>query len=211
MFTIRNSLTAVISTVYIVFGVVSGAKAETLTFDELGVPTPVDGLTIKGVTFDYKINGVNSTDATYNNFDFDRFPFPIVANLKSPILEGNANGILTLDFAAPISALKFDVAVEAFRPIPNALNVELFDTSLKSLSTVPVDTNVLIALSQGVFSYSGLPVQRAVLNFAPVGFQRFALDNLSYTKVPEPSLLVSLFALGVVSGGLHLSHKGRQP
>ena len=44
---------------------VQAATLTTLTFNEL--PTqPVDDLSFKGVTFDFKVDGIDSTAATYN-------------------------------------------------------------------------------------------------------------------------------------------------
>ena len=48
------------------------AWGETIFFDE--VPTqPVHGLTVKGVTFDFRIGGVPSLDAIFNTFVRPRF------------------------------------------------------------------------------------------------------------------------------------------
>lgn len=214
---IRKLSLAVVSAVCLAFAIVGAAKAETLTFDELGVPTPVDGLTVKGVTFDFKINGVDSTDAIYNSTFPPEFPPNLFVNLQQPILEGNAKGILTLDFAAPISALQFAAGVETFGSATPGLTVELFDSGLKSLGITPVNTSRLAALSEGLFSYSGSPVLRAVLDFneTQLGFNptidpRFSLDNLSYTaatSVPEPSSFVGLLALGALGGVLRLSRQ----
>lgn len=205
---------AVVTTACIVFGAVSAARAETLTFDELGSPTPADGLTVKGVTFDFKIDGVDSTDAIYN-FSFPPgFPGNLFANLQAPLLDGNAKGILAFDFAAPISALQFAVGLETFGTLTPGFTVELFDTGLKSLGITPVDTNSESVLSEGLFTYSGVPVTRAVLDFdeTKLGFDptvapRFSLDNLTYTAVPEASSLFGLLAIGALGGGLRLSRR----
>lgn len=46
---IRQLSIALLSTACILFGGANVIRAETLTFDELGSPTPVDGLTVLGV------------------------------------------------------------------------------------------------------------------------------------------------------------------
>lgn len=205
---------ALLGTVSVAFATVGAAQAETLTFDELGSPTPVDGLSVEGVTFDYKINGVDSTDAVYNQTFPPNFPSNLFANLQAPLLEGNATGVLTLDFAQPISSLQFATGVEAMGSIPSALSVELFDPGLNSLGVTPVDTTSQAVLSEALFNYNGAPVQRAVLDFDatkigldPTKDPRFSVDNLSYTSVPEPSLVVGLLALGAFGGGLRKRRK----
>jgi hypothetical protein len=220
---IRKFLIAVVSAACIAFGTADASRAETLTFDELGSPTPVDGLTVKGVTFDYKINGVDSTDAIYNLSFPPDFPGNLFANLQAPLLEGNANGLLTIDFANPVSAFEFAVGLETFGPLTPGLTVELFAPGLQSLGTTPVNTSSLAALSEGLFSYNGVPVTRAVLDFdeTKLGFDptvapRFSLDNLTYTSVakesvPEASFLIGLLAFSTFGGAsLRLSRKQRQ-
>jgi hypothetical protein len=210
----RKLLVLFASTACIAFYNPSTAKAEILTFDELASPTPVNGLTVKGVTFGFKINGVDSPDAIYNSSFPPQIPPNVFANIKQPFLEGNGKGILSLDFAAPISALQFNVGLESFAPIASGLTVELFDAGLKSLGITSVNTTPLAALSEGLFSYSGAAVKKAVLDFdaskfglSPAIDPRFNIDNLSYTSIPEPSLLVSLFAF---SSSVYLSRKKRQ-
>ena len=213
MHTSRKLAVAVFSTACITFATAGSALADTLTFDELGSPTPVDGLTVKGVTFDFKIDGVDSTDAIYNQSFPPQLPPNLFVNLQAPILEGNATGILSLDFAQPISELQFAVGVESLAPVSSALSVELFAPDSNSLGITSVNTSKLAILSEGSFAYSGVPVQKAVLNFDQTKFgldpsldPRFSVDNLSYTAVPEPSSLLGLFAIGAYIGVLRLKH-----
>ena len=214
MRTTRKLLLAVFGTACITFATAGSAGAETLTFDELGSPTSVNGLTVKGVTFDFQIDGVDSTDAIYNQSFPPELPPNLFVNLQAPILEGNATGILSLDFAQPISELQFAVGVESLAPVTSALTVELFDSESNSLGSMPVNTSNQAILSEGLFTYSGVPVQRAVLDFDETKFgldptldPRFSVDNLSYAAVPEPSSLLGLLAIGAYVGGLRLSRK----
>ena len=213
MHTGRKLALAVFGTACITFAYSGSALADTLTFDELGSPTPVDGLSVKGVTFDFKIDGVDSTDAIYNQSFPPQLPPNLFVNLQAPILEGNATGILSLDFAQPISELQFAVGVESLAPVSSALSVELFAPDSNSLGITSVNTSKLAILSEGSFAYSGVPVQKAVLNFDQTKFgldpsldPRFSVDNLSYTAVPEPSSLLGLFAIGAYIGVLRLKH-----
>ena len=82
------------------------AGAALIAFDEL--PTqPVNGLSLQGVTFGFKIGGLASADALFNS---NALGANTTLNLQSPTLEGNAGGGLTLDFAPPMSDLSFNVA-----------------------------------------------------------------------------------------------------
>ncbi len=217
MSTIRKLSLLVACGVCIAFCTTDVAKAEILTFDELGSPIPADGLTVKGVTFDFKINGVDSTDSIYNLSFLPEFPSNLLANLQQPYLEGNAKGILSLDFATPISALQFNLGLNSFSPVASALTVELFDAGLKSLGITSVNTTPLAILSEGLFSYSGVGVKKAVLDFdaskfglSPTVDPRFVIDNLTYISIPEPSLLVGLLAFGASSAYACLSRKQQQ-
>lgn len=151
---------------------------QTITFDE--VPTqPTDDLTVADVTFDFKINGVDSTDATYG------VPAPAVfANLSGGTMEGNAGGVLTLDFSTPVSAVSFNVARSIGTAIAAGVRVTAFDANLNLVSTTDVPMSVLVAFVEGQYSYGGSPIRRLVLDFTSAstatGGARFALDNLVY-------------------------------
>ncbi len=174
---------------------VASAASITLTFDELP-PQPVDGLTFAGVTFDFKIGGVDSLDAVYN-----RTGPGILTYVQDPVLEGNAAGVLTLDFVLPTSFLEFGAALSMDVPLTPGFSVDLYDAALAPLGSFPVDTAPLVLFSEGLFSHTGIPVSRAVVSFAP-GVGRFALDNLTYGAIPEPG---SLWLTGLGLAGLGLA------
>lgn len=213
---ITNKLSlAVFSMACIVFSTSSVSAATKLTFDELGFPTPVDNLTVKGVTFDYKLDGVDSDDAIYNQSFPPQFPSNLFVNLQQPLLEGNAKGILSLDFAAPVEALEFAVGVESFQPLAPGFSVELLDQGLNSLGVTPVNTAPLAILSEGLFKYSGAPIKKAIVSFnSQFSFNpnspAFALDNLTYTTVPEPSSVIALLASSVIGACLYRGRKQQQ-
>ncbi|BAZ14899.1 hypothetical protein NIES4071_67690 [Calothrix sp. NIES-4071] len=207
---------AVFSIACIVFGTanVAGAATTKLTFDELGSPTPVDNLTVKGVTFDFKIDGVDSNEAMYNASFPPQLPSNLLANLQQPSLQGNAQGILSLDFAAPVEALEFAVGIDAIQPLAPGFVVELLDQALNSLETIPVNTAPLAILSEGLFKYSGVPIKKAIVSFNSESSlnpnnPRFSLDNLTYTNttVPEPSSLIALLASSAISACLYRVRK----
>ena len=158
----------------------------TLTFDELP-SQPVDGLTFQGVTFGFTIGGFPSTDATYNGGGTTG------TFVQLPTLEGEASGILTLDFALPTNILQFGVALKCCGTLTPGFTVELFDPGLLSLGVTPVNTSPLggPAPTEGQFTYSGPLVSRAVIDFEDSGV-KFAFDNLTYEPIPEPTSLLLL-------------------
>ncbi|YAF97538.1 MAG: PEP-CTERM sorting domain-containing protein [Nodularia sp. CChRGM 3473] len=211
-FPINTVLIAISSTALISLVTMSATQAAsvTLTFDEL--PTqPVDGLSFKGVTFDFKIDGVNSTDAGYKFTGPGNLTF-----INDPSLIGSVQGILTLDFSQPISALSFGVALDTFLDLTPGFTVELFDSELISLGITPVNTSTLVSVTEGLFSYTGTAVQRAVVDFndEDAFAFAFALDNLTYqpisTAVPEPTTILGSLAVGAFTLASRQKYKHQQ-
>lgn len=179
----------------------------TLTFDELPYQS-VDDLSFQGVTFDFKVGGVDSLDAYYNSGGPGTITY-----VQDPSLEGHAGGILTLDFALPTPTLEFGVALNEYRPLTPGFTVELFDPGSISIGVFPVNTNPLISYTEGLFSYAGTLVSRAEIDFFFPPYypqHRFALDNLTYSPIPEPStmLLVGSGLVGI--GALRRRFKRRK-
>ncbi|NEO15478.1 MULTISPECIES: hypothetical protein [unclassified Moorena] len=148
-----------------------------LTFDELPFQ-PVDDLSFMGVTFDFKVDGVDSTDANYADVGPGSIFF-----VQDPSLEGDAAGILTLDFDAPVSELEFGVALSTFGTLTPGFTVELFDGSTL-VDEIEVDTSSLPIFTEGLFSFSDrdTPIDRVVIDFDDAAAFRFALDNLSFEE-----------------------------
>jgi hypothetical protein len=169
------------------------ASAATLTMNELPFQ-PVNGLSFGGVTFTFTIGGIGSTDANYNGTG------PGIGTwVQDPTLEGNAAGVLRLDFAVPTSGMSFGIARSVAAPLTPGVSVDLFSPSLTYLGTINQNTTVPTTFSEAQFS-TGLTISRAVLSFPSSGTAtRFALDNLTYS-VPEPSAvglaLIGLTCLG---------------
>ncbi|MEP0808997.1 PEP-CTERM sorting domain-containing protein [Coleofasciculus sp. FACHB-SPT9] len=212
---------------------VQAATLTTLTFDEL--PTqPADDLSFKGVTFDFKVNGENSTAATYNVerklnlgglFGVEEAFYFL--DLSPPVLEIGAPGILTLDFAMSTSNIMFDVAKLGdfrFQPLPK-LTVQLFDEDFTSLGITEVildktfvddfPSPLRISVSGTTFTYSGTPVKRAVVDFTNE-LGSWGFDNLSYltadrtASVPEPASVLGLLALGAFGATSRLKRKQKK-
>ena len=164
--------------------------ASTLTFDELPHQS-VDGLSYGGVTFGFTVGGSPSTDAYYGAGGPGALTY-----LQGGSLEGNAQGILTLDFASPTNLLEFGIALTTTTPLTGAYTVELFDKSLGSVGIMSENTNPLVYWSEDKFSYSGTPVSRAVIDFNEQHARRFAIDNLSTNTIPAPGAIL-LGSIGV--------------
>ncbi|MBD1929204.1 PEP-CTERM sorting domain-containing protein [Trichocoleus sp. FACHB-90] len=205
MATMKTVSMAIIGAAFIALGTGRVAQAVTFTFDELP-PQPVDNLSFQGVTFDFKVDGFDSTNAIYNAGGPGNLRF-----VNDPSLEGSAAGILTLDFATAISTLQFGVALSTFESLTPGFTVELFNSASTSLGITSVDTTRFLpfGFTEGLFTYSGTPATRAVIDFNETVASRFALDNLIYepaisTPVPEPGSLTGLLALGAfgVASGL---------
>ncbi|HXG64727.1 MAG TPA: DUF11 domain-containing protein [Blastocatellia bacterium] len=167
----------------------------TLTFDELPIQ-PVNGLSFMGVTFGFTVNGAPSDDARYNAGG------PVQTRyVQDPSLEGDANGILTLTFEAPVSPLRFGVALNSGLTLSPGCTVQLFNASSQLIGTFPVNTaptSEETFFTEAQFNYSGAPASRAVISFsttreAPVS-PRFAIDNLTFnlTQGPPTDLAVGI-------------------
>jgi hypothetical protein len=168
--------------------------AVTLTFDEL--PTqPVDGLSYMGVTFGFKVDGIPSTDAIYNGIGPGTLTY-----LQDPALEGTTAGVLILDFANPTDQLEFGVALNSYDAVTSAYAVRLYDSSYALIGHYTEDTSPLILWSEGLFTYNGTPISRAVIGFNDQAASRFAIDNLTINPIPTPSaVLLSSIGLGLVN------------
>ena len=158
--------------------------AVTLTFDELPYQS-VDGLSYKGITFGFSMDGSPSTDAHYNAIGPG-----LLTYVQDASLEGNAQGVLTLDFASPTNMLEFGLALDTRRPLADAFTVELFDMTMTSLGTITESTDPLILWSEGQFSYTGAAISRAVISFNDQYARRFAIDNLTANTIPAPGAIL---------------------
>jgi len=167
--------------------------AATLTFDELPYQS-VDGLSYKGVTFGFNVEGSPSSDAYYNAIGPGTLKY-----IQGNSLEGNARGALTLDFDSPINKLEFGIALNTRRPVYQAYEVKLFDESLTLLAALNNSTNPLVYWSEGKFSYNGTAISRAVVDFNQCYARRFAMDNLTANTIPAPgAILLSTLGAGCV-------------
>jgi hypothetical protein len=167
----------------------------TLTFDEIPFQS-VDGLAYAGITFDFKVGGADSNDAFYNSFGPGT-----LAYVDDPSLTGDSAGVLTLDFDLPTSLVEFGLALNTADALSPGFRVELFSPNLTSLGETPVDvfpTSGALGFSENRFEYSDTPVSRAVIRFNHQPGS-FALDNLTFLPIPEPSTVWLLIPTATAS------------
>ncbi len=161
----------------------------TITFDELP-QQPINGLTVEGATFTYTINGVASSNATFNTPGANGFAY-----ISGGVSLGDTSGVLTVDFANPVSNISFGVARSGVVPVNNGFSVELFDAGLNSLgvTTVPM-AQVISPNIEGLYTSTASGISRmridfSVANSAVAGTQ-FALDNLVTDDSPTVAPVV---------------------
>ena len=174
------------------------AGTSLITFDGIPDGTPVNGMTVDGVLFNYLLNNVAS-----NALVVDGGP-GLTNNVSRPNLVtvgvGNANGLLRLTFAEPEARLAYGFAVLGNLVIPDATTVTLFDGTnvmvgvLSAASSVDFDP---IFNSGFLGLRSTIPFVRADITFSPIALG-FAFDNLRFAPaaatVPEPASVILLLA-----------------
>ena len=168
------------------------AGPTTLTFGELPFQS-VDGLSFQGVKFGYNLENTNSPDAYYHSYGPGSLDM-----IDDPSLTGNSAGILILTFDQPTPILQFGAALNTGNPLSPGFTVELFDEGLNSIGISSVDTipaTGVLGFSEALFLHSGTLVLRAFIDFADAPGS-FALDNLTYHPIPEPtSLLMGILGI----------------
>jgi hypothetical protein len=155
------------------------ASAAVIHFDEL--PDQVaNGLSFNGVTFHFTVGGLASTDARFGTLVGPG----TTAGIHAPNLEGNSTGILTLDFAAPVNHVAFNLAISDALPHNPAAVVSLFNPAFAPAGSVNVNSAVQpgFSFSEGVFNYTGAPLSRISVDF--IDAQRFAIDDLAFDLAP---------------------------
>jgi hypothetical protein len=180
----------------------ASAAPVTLTFDEMFM-VPANGLTFKGVTFAFQVDGLPSNDAVYGT----NGPGGFLS--EGMVLGGNAEGTLLMSFSRATPSLQFSVVLQEIGTITPGYTVFLFDESFQVTGVLPVTTESAPFFTGAIFTAPGGSISHALIDFNEdalhLGPPRFALDNLSY-DVPEPGTIA---LLGVGLAALFLQTKKR--
>lgn len=174
------------------------ASSPRLTFTT-GLPSnpEVNGLTVSGVTFQVNVAGVPTNGSVIIDGGpgvTNNITFPNIVSIGNPTA-------ITLTAFLPVASTQFGYgyALLDFDSTPNATTIQLFSgpTSLGSLSYTATPDPRFSGGFAGVSST--IPFDRVVLTFAlaPIA-EGFAIDNVRFTPIPEPSSVV-LLSLGLIT------------
>lgn len=175
------------------------ATITTVTFDELS-ERPLDGVSVKGVTFRFDGVGTNFPVALFGT---SAMAFGQTTLMSAPWAVGTTSGKLLMQFATPINSISFDVGLTTTLPLAEGYFVNLFsDTQLIDAISVPTTVNGPnpFQFSEAKFVYSAMngPITSVSVTFNRSAAENFAFDNLSFTPVPLPK------AAFLFSGGMLL-------
>jgi hypothetical protein len=153
-------------------------ESTTITFDEVPLGTPVNGMVIGDVTF-----GFSSSDATVSGGPGSQI------FVQDPSIEGTISGTLTLDFANSSSrSISYGFAVNnTSTPHDPGTTVEIFDANENSLGvfTAPAQDTESTFVEGFVTAVSTTPIASAEIFFTHPEASRFAFDFLTYSSGGE--------------------------
>ncbi len=153
------------------------APIEVIEFDELP-EQPLDGVSVKGATFDFKVGGADSDAATFGSIGIG-----VTAFITAPFASGNPAGIVTIDFDTPTPIFGFAAALLTLAPVVTpGVTVTLLDEASTVIDTIDVTlfNEGFLFISEAIFSYTGTPVSSAVLDFNEAVAFEFGLDNVTF-------------------------------
>ena len=166
------------------------------------VATAANGVHALGVTFGFTEGGIPTSAATYGG-TVGTAPNEL-APLSDPVLDGPADGVLTLVFDTPTTFLSFDIAFgTSTGPIGPGGQVTIGGNSQRISTTGNSGAGGMFSI--GSFSWTPpSPFTQATIAFDNSASQTlFAIDNLSYddppASTPEPGCLIFVGA-GLVMG-----------
>jgi hypothetical protein len=174
-----------------------GQATTTISFSEM-TNVSANGLTFKGVTFSFKVQGTNSNDAHFGASGPGTLTY-----VSDPSLEGPTTGVLGWDFAVPVSHMSFGVALAATTTLTPGVTVSFFDANQNQVNKIALVTRPLISFTEGFVVEDGPPVSHVSIFFNSTA-PAFVVDNLTFTTVPEPSAGILCLA-GLAAFGLFKS------
>jgi hypothetical protein len=162
------------------------AGSPLLTFNGLATGTEVNGLVVSGVTFSYTIDGT----PTNGLVEIDQGPGP-TNNIDPPnivsLFPGDPSGMLGVTLPASETLFGYGFAIFNHDLVANATTISLFmgSTPVGSLSYSGAPDPDFTGGFVGI--QSTIPFNRAELTFNSVAAVAFAVDNVTYSPVPEPA------------------------
>jgi hypothetical protein len=173
------------------------AGAALLDFATLSTGTEVNGLTVNGVQFSYTVGGSPLNGAV----QIDGGP-GTTNNITPPniVSVGDDTGILGLLLPAPVTLFGYGYAILNVTTIANAATINIFmgTSNLGTLSYTGVPDPTFTGGFAGI--QSTIPFNRVELTFNSTAAPAFAVDNVRFAIIPEPStilLTVVALALGI--------------
>jgi hypothetical protein len=167
-----------------------------LDFGALSTGAEVNGLNVNGVQFSYTVGGsplngavqIDGGPGTTNNIT----PQNIVSI-------GNNTGILGLLLPAPVTLFGYGYAILNTTAVANAATINIFmgSSNLGTLSYNGVPDPTFTGGFAGI--QSTIPFNRVELTFNSAAGPAFAVDNVRFAPIPEPSTLL-LTAAAVAAG-----------
>jgi hypothetical protein len=190
----RSSIIRSIAAAVLFGSLYASAASATTTIGYGSLPQePVNGVTVDGVTFGYTEFGSASPEALFN-VDIGAGN---TQNVDEAALVGFTDGILTLNFASPVSHISFAAALTTNASLTPGFSVSVFDAAGDVLDSTNVDTTPLAVFSEGEFSYDGADATSVAISFDSVDANEFALGSVT---VPEPASL-AMFTVGLLALG----------
>jgi hypothetical protein len=210
----------VIAAVSLTIGIAQSSTLYLNTFD-LGQTAPAGGTGATAPATPTSIGGADTLDALGITFDFTEGPSATAAiygdtigtatfdlsPLSDPVLEGPADGTLTLNFDEPTDFVSFDILF-GIEPGDSGGTVTIGATPFSYTTTGPQGNDGFFSI--GSFSSGTLsPFTQALITFDDPTAD-FAIDNLSYDAIastPEPASFMLLVAGALLFGALARIHR----
>jgi hypothetical protein len=220
-FSNMSKFPVVFAAVSLTIGIAQSSTLYINTFD-LGQTAPAGGTGATAPAVQTSIGGAGTLDALGITFDFTEGPSATAAiygdtigtanndlsPLSDPVLEGPADGTLTLNFDEPTDFVSFDVLLIEVTGASSGGLVTIGATPLSFMTTGGQGFGGFFSI--GSFTSGTLaPFTQAVISFDDPTTD-FAIDNLSYDAIastPEPASCTLLGAGALLFGALVRRHR----